>query len=272
MPQAVGIIPARYASTRFPGKALASLQKKPLIQHVWERAARARRLDRVLIATDDERIRAAVSRFGGEVIMTSPEHRTGTDRAQEAVRTLEERGEPVEIVLNIQGDEPLLNGEDLDAMVAAIEEDPALGYVTLAEPFASIEEILDPNTCKVVLDARGDALYFSRSPIPFHRTTGPEGIEDLRRALEGRPEPRAGFLRHVGVYGFRRISLDEFSGLEAGRLEAMEGLEQLRVLEAGRRMRVVVSSRMTMDVDTPADLVKVEAILAEGRLVHKERG
>ena len=272
MAHAVGIIPARYASTRFPGKPLASLGGRPLIQHVCERAARARRIERIVVATDDERIRSAVAAFGGEAVMTSPDHGSGTDRVAEAVEHLERRGIPVEIVVNIQGDEPMLDAEALDRLVAALEEDPALGYATLAEPFADRAEILDPNTCKVVADAAGHALYFSRSPVPFFRLVGGRGIQPLDRALEGRREPLEGYWRHVGIYAFRREALAEFARLPAGRLEGMEGLEQLRILEAGRRIRIVVSDRMTMDVDTPEDLRTVQSLLGRERLAQGERG
>jgi len=272
MPRAVGIIPARYASTRFPGKPLASLKGKPLVQHVWERSVRARRLDRVVVATDDERIREAVVSFGGEALMTAPDHPTGTDRVQEAVRSLEAGGETVDVVLNIQGDEVLVDAGALDRMVEVLSEDPAPAFATMAEPFSSASEVLDPNTCKVVTDGAGNALYFSRSPIPFFRVPVPGGIRPLEQALSGRDRPLAGYFRHVGIYGFRRAALDEFSKLPKGELEAMEGLEQLRVLEAGLKMRVVVSSRITMDVDLPDDVEKVESILADERLVQKERG
>lgn len=270
MASAVGIIPARYGSTRFPGKPLASLEGKPLIQHVWERAARARKLGRVVVATDDERIRKAVAAFGGEAILTSPDHASGTDRAEEAVRKLEGSGAAIAIVVNIQGDEPLLDPAALDGLVAALEEDSALACATLAEPFPSAEELLDPNTCKVVVDARGDALYFSRSPVPFFRQATGEGIAPLPEALGMRQDPTAGYHRHVGIYAFRRAALAEFSRLPAGKLEKMEGLEQLRVLEAGLRMRVVVSRHVTMDVDTPQDLETVRARLAGSRLAHRE--
>lgn len=272
MPRAVGVIPARYASTRFPGKPLASLQGKPLVQHVWERAILARRLARVVVATDDERIRRAVAGFGGRAIMTAADHATGTDRVQEAVRRLEAEGEEIGVVLNIQGDEALVDPEALDGIVEAFEEDPSLPYATLAEPFTDEAELADPNTCKIVTDASGNALYFSRSAIPFFRAARAGAIEPLGKALSGREKPLAGYLRHVGIYGFRRGALDEFSRLPKGELEIMEGLEQLRVLEAGLKMRVVVSSRTTMDVDLPDDVAKVESILADQRLVQKERG
>lgn len=273
MAQAVGIIPARFASTRFPGKPLASLHGKPLVRHVWERAVRARRLDRVAVATDDERIREAVAAFGGEAILTSPDHPSGTDRVAEAVRAMESAGARIGIVVNIQGDEPMLDSEALDALVEALAGDPGLGYATIAEPFASAAEILDPNTCKVVTDADGGALYFSRSPVPFLREVGPGGILPMEEALAARGS-QAGWWRHVGIYAFRREALEEFSRLPAGRLERMEGLEQLRILEAGRRMRVVVSDRVTLDVDTPEDLVAVRSALERERPagpVAKER-
>ncbi len=267
MADAVGIIPARYGSSRFPGKVLAPLDGRPLIQHVWERAVRAGRLDAVVVATDDERIRAAVEGFGGEAVMTSPDHPSGTDRVREAVRRLETEGRRIGIVLGIQGDEPMLHPEDLDAMVGALEDDPELEYVTLAEPFAGADELVDPNTCKVVLDRAGNALYFSRSPLPFYRDTRGGTIAPLDRALAARPAGLEGYHRHVGIYGFRRAALEAFAAMERGPLEAMEGLEQLRILEAGKRMRVVVSSHITMDVDTPEDLERVGELLT-----HTEGG
>ena len=267
MARAVGIIPARFGSSRFPGKVLASLDGKPLIRHVWERVVRARRLDAAVVATDDERIRDAVVSFGGEAVMTSPRHPSGTDRVREAVGLLEARGPGVDIVLNVQGDEPMVRPEDLDAMVGELGDDPSLDYVTLAEPFARSEDLLDPNTCKVVLDGKGRALYFSRSPIPFFRAAGPGGIAPLGAALGGRPDPLEGYYRHVGIYGFRRGALDAFAALPPGRLERMEGLEQLRILEAGGAIRVVVSRHVTMDVDTPEDLERVGRLLT-----HTEGG
>jgi len=265
MLEAVGIIPARYGSTRFPGKPLASLEGKPLVQHVWERAARARKLARIIVATDDDRIVKTVTAFGGVALLTSPDHASGTDRAEEAVRQLEAKGASIGIAVNIQGDEPLLDAGALDGLVSALESDPGLDYATLAEPFSSAEEILDPNTCKVVTDSKGFALYFSRSPIPFFRHVGAEGITPLAAGLKARPDPAAGYHRHVGIYAFRRAALAEFSRLPASKLEKLEGLEQLRVLEAGHRMRVVVSRQVTMDVDTPQDLETVRGILAGSR-------
>lgn len=268
MPHAVGIIPARYASSRFPGKPLAPLNGKPLIQHVWERSVRAGRLERVVVATDDERIRQAVVSFGGEAMLTDPDHPTGTDRVQEAVRKLESSGARIDVVLNIQGDEALLEPEVLDRLTAVLVENPELDYATLAEPFADVDEILDPNTCKVVLDQNGDALYFSRSPVPFCRKAATGGIADLANALRADADTLKKYHRHVGIYGFRRKALDEFASLPKGRLEQMEGLEQLRIIEAGRRIRVVLSSRVTMDVDLPDDVKKVESLLAQDSLVN----
>jgi 3-deoxy-manno-octulosonate cytidylyltransferase (CMP-KDO synthetase) len=268
MQHAVGIIPARFASSRFPGKPLAPLKGKPLIQHVWERSVRAGKLDRVVVATDDERIRQAVVSFGGEALLTSPDHLTGTDRVQEAVRKLESSGATIDVVLNIQGDEALVEPEVLDRLAATLMDNPELDYATMAEPFSSIEEILDPNTCKVVLDQNGDALYFSRSPIPFHRKAATGGIADLAEALRADPDRLKNYHRQVGIYGFKRKALDEFAALPKGRLEEIEGLEQLRIIEAGRRIRVVLSSRVTMDVDLPGDVKKVESLLAEDSLVN----
>jgi 3-deoxy-manno-octulosonate cytidylyltransferase (CMP-KDO synthetase) len=198
--------------------------------------------------------------------MTSPDHYSGTDRVAEAVRRLEERSEEISIAVNIQGDEVLVDPEALDALVQAFGDDPSLEYATIAEPFLTPNDVLDPNTCKVVLDAAGNALYFSRSPIPFLRSVTPSGIEPIASALASKTGALTGYLRHVGIYGFRRGALTEFSRLPAGKLEAIEGLEQLRLLESGRRLRVVVSRSVTLDVDTPADLEMVKEILARERL------
>lgn len=229
--RAIGIIPARYGSIRLPGKPLAVIAGKPLVWHVVERARSARSLDRVVVATDDERIRDAVEEFGGEVVMTSPDHTSGTDRVAEVARNLD-----AEIIVNIQGDELMLDSASLDRLVQALEDDESIGMVTLRLP-AGEKEMANPNVVKVVCDAGGRALYFSRAAIP-HRFRSAQA-------------PR---WRHVGVYAFRRHSLLEFTALPPSTLELEEGLEQLRALENGWKVQVLDAQGEFLEVNTPDDL------------------
>ncbi len=233
-----------------------------MLQHVCERAARARRLEQVWVATDDRRIFDAVARFGGHAVMTRPDHPSGSDRVAEAAALPEAAF--ASVVVNVQGDQPLLDPGALDALVAAFDENPQPEMATLFEPLGSARELLDPNVAKVVADARGNALYFSRSPIPYYR--GPQ--EPMREMGAGQAELAAarregldGWLKHVGVYAFRRDVLFEFTRLAPGRLERLEGLEQLRALEAGYQIRLVPSAGHSLSVETPDDLEKAEAIL-----------
>ncbi|HET6372802.1 MAG TPA: 3-deoxy-manno-octulosonate cytidylyltransferase, partial [Candidatus Polarisedimenticolia bacterium] len=233
MARALAIIPARYASSRFPGKPLASLSGKPMLQHVYERAARAKRLAGVLVATDDQRIVDAVEGFGGKAVMTLPDHASGSDRVAEVARRPE--ADDVEIVVNVQGDQPLIDPRALDALVAAFDDAPDLQMATLYEPLASVQDLVDPNVAKVVPDRSGHAIYFSRSPIPYYRHESPAHAalkERFETDLALRPEGLAGYWKHVGVYAFRKEFLFEFGRLPQGTLEALEGLEQLRALEA----------------------------------------
>jgi 3-deoxy-manno-octulosonate cytidylyltransferase (CMP-KDO synthetase) len=238
----VAIIPARFGSTRLPGKPLSDIHGKPMIQHVYERARRARGLERVLVATDDERIAVAVRGFGGEAVMTSRDHETGTDRLAEAARATD-----AAIVVNVQGDEPML---DPSAIEAAVQP--------LSLPLLKLEEMLSPSVVKVVADARGDALYFSRSPIPFVRLPG----ADARAAAE--QAVASGLARkHVGLYVYRREALLRFAALPPSPLERAEGLEQLRALANGIRIRVVpAEGDAGVAVDTPEDLDRVRALMA----------
>jgi len=226
------VIPARYGAKRFPGKPLASETGKPLIQHVYEAAAGAQRIDAVIVATDDERIRAAVEAFGGRAVMTRPDHPCGTNRGAEAAEAFPDAG----IVVNLQGDEPELDPSLLDRLVEAMEADPSIEMATLAGPL-SRGELDDPNCVKVVLAAVGDALYFSRAAIPFAR--------------DGGKSCRAPRLKHFGIYGFRAAALGEYARLPQTPLELTERLEQLRWLEQGRRVRVLVTDRRPGGVDTP---------------------
>jgi 3-deoxy-manno-octulosonate cytidylyltransferase (CMP-KDO synthetase) len=249
----VAIIPARFGSTRLPGKPLSDIHGKTLIERVHERVRGARSLDRVLVATDDERIAAAVRGFGGEALLTSPRHPTGTDRLAEAARTME-----AEIVVNVQGDEPLLDPAGIDAAVRALLDDPSLPLSTLSLPLKDVEEMLAPSVVKVVTDARGDALYFSRSPIPFVRGASEEGLRAAAEDAVFRGLAR----KHVGLYAYRREALLRFASLPPSPLEEAEGLEQLRALHHGLRIRVVeMTGEGGVAVDTPQDLERVRALL-----------
>jgi len=238
----VVVIPARYESTRFPGKPLADLHGQPMIQCVYERAQRARGIDRVLVATDDERIRAAVAAFGGDVVMTAA-HRTGTDRIAEVSGSLD-----AEVVVNVQGDLPLLDPLMIDAAVAPLRADAGLPMATIKTAIHSREELDNPNVVKVVTDRDGYALYFSRSPLPHYRDGAPAGAP-------------LGY-RHIGLYGYRREFLLSFARLASTPLELAEQLEQLRALEWGFRIKVAEVAAASIEVDTPADLERARATLA----------
>ena len=237
----LGVIPARYGSTRFPGKALARLGGKTLIQLVWERAKAAKRLDRLVVATDDGRIRDAVRAFGGEAVMTSPSLRSGTDRAWAAVKDF-----PAQIVVNIQGDEPLLTPPMIDGLVDGLRKEPEAQMATLRFKMKGPEGYEDPNVVKVVSDGNGWALYFSRSPIPATRSG------DSRSLV---------WYKHIGLYAYRRGLLEKFVAWPPSALESAENLEQLRALERGVRIKVLDSPQNTIGVDTPEDLKRVEAII-----------
>lgn len=213
-----------------------------MLQHVYERARLARRLDDLWVATDDQRIFDLVATFGGKAVMTSPGHACGTDRIAEAARLPE--AADARFIVNIQGDQPLIAPEALDGLVSALEDDPAVRMATLFEPLTSAADLTDPNVVKVVSDANGDALYFSRSPIPY-APAGGAGVH----------------FKHVGVYGFRRDYLFEFTRMKRGKLEVAESLEQLRVLEAGGRIRLVASAGFSISVETPDDIGRVEALI-----------
>jgi 3-deoxy-manno-octulosonate cytidylyltransferase (CMP-KDO synthetase) len=249
----VAIIPARFASTRFPGKPLSDIHGKPMVRHVYERVRAATRVDRVLVATDDARIADAVRAFEGEVVMTAPEHATGTDRIAEAARGIE-----ADIVVNVQGDEPMLEPEAVDAAVAPLLSDPTLDIATLSLPLKRVEEMLSPSVVKVVTDGRGRALYFSRSPIPFVR-------EGASREGAARAAVMKGLARkHVGLYAFRRAALERFVALPPSALEEAESLEQLRAVENGMSIQVVPMAGATgIAVDTPQDLERVRALLGD---------
>lgn len=234
-----------------------------MLQHVYERAIGARRLEQVWIATDDRRIADAAARFGAPVVMTRADHPSGSDRVAEAASAA--GAAFASVVVNIQGDQPLLDPAALDALVDAFDAEPAPDMATLFEPLRSAEDLMSPHVAKVVADARGHALYFSRSPIPYVREEGAamEPMDAGRASRSARLGGAAdsGWLKHVGVYAFSRAFLFEFTALPPGRLERLEGLEQLRALEAGRRVRLVPSSGLSVSVETPDDLARVEQLL-----------
>ena len=240
---AVGIVPARFAASRFPGKPLAPIAGVPMLRRVVEGARTAKRLRAVLVATDDERIAGACRGFGIEAVLTSAAHSTGTDRVAELAERLSD-----DVVVNVQGDEPLIEGFVIDAAVAALEADPGAVVATVAHE-ADPRDVDDPNRVKVVLDRRGRALYFSRSRIPARR----DPVS---------PAPR--YLQHVGLYAYRREFLTRMVRLEPTPLERAEALEQLRVLEHGHAIAVAeVSGWRSVPVDVPADVARVEARLRE---------
>ena len=252
----VAIIPARFGSTRLPGKPLSDIHGRPMIQHVYERAKRARSVDRVLVATEDRRIADAVRAFGGEAVMTSPRHASGTDRLAEAAAALPDSA----IIVNVQGDEPMLDPAGIDAVVSAFQ-DAGVAMATVSLPLRTMAEMLSVNVVKVVTDGAGDALYFSRSPIPCVRDAG-GGPAGSAAAAVAQGLAR----RHVGLYGYRREALLRFAGWPPAPLEAAEGLEQLRAMHHGLAIRVVsMEGEGGVAVDTQEDLEHVRALLAKAQ-------
>ncbi len=264
--KAVVVIPARYESTRLPGKVLLKETGKFLIEHVWERVREARLIDEVIIATDDERVAEAAQVFAATAVMTSCEHQTGTDRIAEVAAGID-----ADIIINVQGDEPDIEPGMIDQLVGMLSDAEA-PMATLAAPIGSDEELGDPNVVKVVLDREGFALYFSRAAIPYVRDRGPSGVEpgveeklaDVERGassvergqgicnrehLTASREP-ATFLRHIGIYGYKRAFLLKYPGLARGPLEELEKLEQLRALENGYKIKVGLTQYVPAGVDT----------------------
>jgi len=239
----VGVIPARYASSRLEGKALAGIHGKPMIQHVWERCRGVPAIDQLLVATDDVRIQQAVELFGGEAVMTDPEHASGTDRVAEAVENVD-----CDVVVNIQGDEPMLDPLMIDELVEPFRRNAATEMVTLKQLIREEEELTDQNVVKVVTDIRGDALYFSRSLIP---------------CLSSRAEDFRAY-KHLGLYSYSKSCLQKLSSLSPTPLERIERLEQLRALENGVRIRVVLtrSEGRGVSVDTPEDLETARRLMS----------
>jgi 3-deoxy-manno-octulosonate cytidylyltransferase (CMP-KDO synthetase) len=238
----LAVIPARANSSRFPQKVIAKIHSKPMVQYVWDAACRAKRLGSCIVATDDAGIAAVVESFGGKVVITPESIKSGTDRVAYVARESE-----AAIVLNLQGDEPLLRPESIDALIDCIHENPSYDMATLAVKRESFEDLNNPNIVKVVLSSEGTAIYFSRLPI----TAGSGGE----------------FLKHVGIYAFRKQALLRFCALPSSRLENVERLEQLRALESGYRIGVRIIENDTIAVDTPEDLAKVESFISDAAQV-----
>jgi len=243
-PNVLAVIPARHASSRLPGKPLVPIAGRPMIQHVVERVRRAQLISRVVVATDESTIKDAVEAFGGEAILTRRDHRTGSDRVAEVAAHL-----PADVYVNVQGDEPLIDPGTVDAVVAALLEDDSVQVATPCTPIMHREDIMDPNVVKVVSDFDGNALYFSRAPIPW--------VRDAQEPVAAR------HFKHLGLYAFRRDALLDFPTLPPGELERVEQLEQLRWLENGYRIRVVETAYDAVSVDVPADVERVEKLLRE---------
>ncbi len=250
------VIPARYASSRFPGKPLVPIAGRPMIQHVYERACQSRWADHVVVATDDTRIAAAVEAFGGQAVMTSPSHPSGTDRVAEVVAQ-----HPCDIVVNVQGDEPCIAPQAIDAMIQPLRDNPVVQMTTLAHPLRATEELFSPNVVKVVVDQAGYALYFSRASIPYDRHAWPQAPH-LLATTDTRVHIPPGCYRHLGLYAYRRDVLLHLSQLAPTPLEQVEQLEQLRALEHGYRIRVVQTTYESIGVDTPEDIARAEHVLA----------
>jgi 3-deoxy-manno-octulosonate cytidylyltransferase (CMP-KDO synthetase) len=249
----LGVIPARYDSSRFPGKALARLDSRTMLEHVYERVSMARYLTSVIIATDDERIAQEARRFGARVQMTRSDHVSGTDRVAEVASAYED----AELVVNIQGDEPLIDPAAIDVAVLPLAEEPAIPMGTLKKRIEDPREINDPNVVKVVTDRFENAIYFSRATIPFAR----DGAGSVER--DGAP------FKHIGLYVYRRDFLLRYPDLPQGPLERTERLEQLRALENGFTIRVVETDYESLGVDTPADLERVRQLFEAGRMVSQ---
>lgn len=236
----IGIIPARWGSTRFEGKVLAPINGKPMLQHVWERAKKSKWLDAIIVACDDKRVLAAAQSFGAKAVMTKSDHISGSDRIAEAVKNLK-----VNIVVNIQGDEPLIDPKVIDNLARALSKDKNCQMATVIKVLDKKEELDNPNVVKVIVDNQHNALYFSRSVIPYNR--GQEKVT---------------YYKHLGIYAYRKNFLLKFTKLPKSKLENIEKLEQLRALEAGYKIKTVLTQHETIGVDTLEDLKRVQSLLA----------
>jgi len=251
MSKAVGIIPARWGSTRFPGKALHQIAGQPLLRHVWEQCRRAKKLDQLIIATDDFRIAEAAFDWGAEVAMTSENHASGTDRIAEVAAKMKQFAH----IVNIQGDEPLIDPKLIDRLVRELQRDRKLEMITAAHPFADPREAESPHQVKVVLNQKGEALYFSRALIPASRSG------DLQNAGQLNRSSLSLYLRHQGIYGYTRELLLRFVRWKTSPLERAEALEQLRALENGVKIQVVMTGSGSPGVDTPEDARMIERLM-----------
>lgn len=247
--KATAIIPARYGSTRFPGKPLALINGLPMIQHVCQRVAKAKMIDRVIVATDDARIVSAVEDFGGDVVLTRSDHPTGTDRLAEVALNIDSQ-----LIVNVQGDEPLIDPRMVDQAIAPLLEYPQVQMGTLASKIDQIDDFYNPNVVKVVKDQQGLALYFSRAPIPWPR--------DLKSEQLAESLTQFGLLRHIGLYVYRRDLLLDYPSWSKTPLENLENLEQLRVLERGIKLYVAETEFSCHGVDTPADLERAANLMS----------
>lgn len=239
------VIPARWGSTRFPGKALHLIAGRPLLQHVWERCLRVPSVKKIVIATDDRRIKTVAEHFGAEVMMTSKRHQSGTDRMAEVAEQLEKKRKKFTHFINVQGDEPLINVKLVDRIARTMLNDPKIEIITAATPLQEASQLLDSNLVKVVVNCHHNALYFSRAAIPFHRD-----LHDFKSAVKP--------LLHLGIYGFRRDILKAFVTYRPSPLERCEKLEQLRALEHGIMIRILTTSHRALGVDTPEDARRIE--------------
>ena len=254
---AVGVIPARYGSSRLPGKPLADLQGKPLLYHVYRRASQSASLREVWIATDDDRVYRAAQEFGARVVMTKTNHRSGTDRIAEVVENVD-----ADIIVNIQGDEPLIDYSAIDHAVRMLQRDPEAEMATLKAPIHEPEDLWNPSVVKVVTDQRGYAVYFSRAPIPYPRVKDMHA-SSLREVIHSRPDLLRHFYRHVGMYAYRRQFLMQFTSWAPTPLELLEDLEQLRAIEHGSKISVDLTQTSMFGVDTPEDLERIRRMVGE---------
>lgn len=256
--QIIVIIPARFNSTRLPGKLLLPLAGKPLILHTFEQAKKTRNVSRVIVAADDERIVNAVLENGGDAVLTSPNHQSGSDRIAEVARDLPQNS----IIVNVQGDEPLISPDTIENAVIEILRDSNADMVTTCESISDYREILNPNTVKVVTDKDGYALYFSRAPIPFPREAVLR-FGDLESALQNDKNLISIFRKHIGLYVYRREFLLKYTNLPQSNLEKLESLEQLRILESRKSIKVIQVSERSIGVDTAEDFERVRLILEQ---------
>lgn len=240
--QAIGVIPARWGSTRFEGKVLAKINGKPMIEHVWQRSKQSRLLRDVIIACDDERIIKVAQAFGAKAVLTAKDHPSGTDRIAQAVINV-----AAEIIVNIQGDEPLIEHSIIDDLVTVLSKDPGCVMATAIKLIRTKEELENPNVVKAVIDLNGNALYFSRLGVPYDRDK--VGINKIK------------YYKHLGIYAYRKSFLLKFKDMPKSRLEQAEQLEQLRALEAGVKIKTILTDIETVGVDTPEDLARVEKLL-----------